>query len=423
MDRMRQLVDILNKYAHYYYVLDNPIVSDKEYDVLYDELVELEGETGVVYPDSPTQRVGGEILSGFKKYQHEVPLYSLNKCQNFDELKKWYNDVLKAVKNPVFTLSYKFDGLSIICKYKDHYLISAATRGNGKVGEDVTEQVKTIKSVPLKIDYDGEVLVRGEGMITLSNLKKYNETYDEPLKNARNAVAGAIRNLDPKETAKRNLDLFCYDVLFDSKNEINSQTQIQSFLEKNGFKTSDFFKTTQSFEDMCEFIEQVDKKRFEIDILTDGVVINVNDFNQRDEMGFTIKYPKWAIAYKFPAAEVSSKLVDVVWQVGRTGKVTPIAQVEPVELAGATVSRATLNNIDDIRRKDLEIGARVFIRRSNEVIPEILGVAEKYDDDKPIVPPTNCPCCDSLLVKKNMQYYCENPDCSQQIIDRMTHFA
>lgn len=420
---MKELVEKLNLYAYQYYVLDNPTVSDYDYDKLYDELVTLEKQTGVVLPDSPSQRVGGEILSNFKKYTHKIPLYSLDKCQNFEELKKWYEDVLKVVKDPIFTLSYKFDGLTIVCTYKDHYLVNASTRGNGRVGEDVTQQVKTIKSVPLKIDCGGEVIVRGEGMITLSNLEKYNKTSNEPLKNARNAVAGAIRNLDPKETAKRNLDYFCYDVMYSSEEKIKSQLEIQSFLKRNGFLTSDFFETTSNFDELCNYIKQVDEQRFKIDILTDGVVINVNDFAQRDEMGFTIKFPKWAVAYKFPAMEVTSILKDVVWQVGRTGKVTPIAILEPVELCGATVQRATLNNFDDIKRKQLQIGARVFIRRSNEVIPEILGVAEIFDSCAAIIPPSNCPCCGSILVKKNVQLYCENPDCKEQIIDRITHFV
>lgn len=423
MDRMKELVEKLNLYAYQYYVLDNPIVSDYDYDKLYDELVLLEKESGTILPDSPTQRVGGEILTGFKKHNHKFPLYSLDKCQNFDELKKWYDDVLKTVKNPVFTLSYKFDGLTIVCTYKDHYLVNASTRGNGRVGEDVTQQVKTIKSVPLKIDCGGEVIVRGEGMITLSNLEKYNKTSNEPLKNARNAVAGAIRNLDPKETAKRNLDYFCYDVMFSSEEKISSQLEIQSFLKRNGFLTSEFFETTSTFDELCNFIKKVDEQRFNIDILTDGVVININDFSQRDEMGFTIKFPKWSIAYKFPAMEVTSILKDVVWQVGRTGKVTPIAILEPVELCGATIQRATLNNYDDIKRKELQIGARVFIRRSNEVIPEILGVAEVFENCNHINEPTNCPSCGSILVKKNVQLYCENPDCKEQIIDRITHFC
>ncbi len=423
MDRMKELVEKLNLYAYQYYVLDNPIVSDYDYDKLYDELVLLEKESGTILPDSPTQRVGGEILTGFKKHNHKFPLYSLDKCQNFDELKKWYDDVLKTVKNPFFTLSYKFDGLTIVCTYKDHYLVNASTRGNGRVGEDVTQQVKTIKSVPLKIDCGGEVIVRGEGMITLSNLEKYNKTSNEPLKNARNAVAGAIRNLDPKETAKRNLDYFCYDVMFSSEEKISSQLEIQSFLKRNGFLTSEFFETTSTFDELCNFIKKVDEQRFNIDILTDGVVININDFSQRDEMGFTIKFPKWSIAYKFPAMEVTSILKDVVWQVGRTGKVTPIAILEPVELCGATIQRATLNNYDDIKRKELQIGARVFIRRSNEVIPEILGVAEVFENCSHINEPTNCPSCGSILVKKNVQLYCENPDCKEQIIDRITHFC
>lgn len=423
--QMRELVDLLNKHSYNYYVLDSPTISDKEYDQLYDKLVEMEKQTGIILPDSPTQRVGDVVLDKFVKVEHKHKLYSLDKCQNFDELGSWISGIEKSVKNPTFTLSYKFDGLSIACHYNNGNFVQALTRGNGSVGEDVTAQVKTIKSLPLSINYKGELIVRGEGMMKLSKLAEYNKTTTEPLKNARNAVAGAIRNLDSAITAKRNLDIFCYDILFiEDKNLVKSQTQTQQFLKDNGFLVSDFFEVCTNFEQIKQKIQMVDDIRTKIDILTDGVVINLDSFDYRDELGFTNKFPKWAVAYKFPALETTSILENVVWQVGRTGKVTPTAEVEPVELAGATIKRATLNNIEDIRRKKLKIGSRVFIRRSNEVIPEILAIAEELPNSKEIVEPKYCPSCGTELIKKNMLLYCPNKTtCKQQILDKLSHFV
>ena len=242
MDRMQELVQELDKHIYNYYVLDNPTISDAEYDKLYDELVELERKTGIILPNSPTQRVGGAVLEGFNKHRHEVQLYSLDKCQSKEELEKWVNGVKKVLPTATFAVEYKFDGLTIVCKYQNGYFVEASTRGNGIIGEDVTEQAKTIRSIPLKIPFKNELIIQGEGMITLSNLEKYNKTSTEPLKNARNAVAGAIRNLDPKETAKRNLDLFSYQILkIDGKN-FNTQQEMHDFLVENGFKTGDYSK-------------------------------------------------------------------------------------------------------------------------------------------------------------------------------------
>lgn len=424
MNRMKQLVELLNKYAYHYYVLDKPIISDKEYDKLYDELIELEKQTGVILPDSITQRVGGEILSKFKKFTHIERLYSLDKAQNKNELKKWVDSIKKVYQNAEFTLSYKFDGLTILCEYEDGVLVRAATRGNGLVGEDVTEQVKTIRTVPLSIDFKGHVIVQGEGIMKLSTLEKYNKTATEKLKNARNAVSGGIRNLNPKETAKRNLDWVCYGVTHIEGKTLNSQVDIQEFLTENGFMTSQFFEVTSNYDDLEKFIDKIDQQKNKIDFLIDGIVINVNDFKQRREFGYTTKFPKWALAYKFEAMEVTSILKDVIWQVGRTGRVNPTGIVEPVELAGATVQKATLNNIENIKEKNLEIGSRVFIRRSNEVIPEILSLAESLPNAKQIVPPSSCPSCGSELVYKNMNLYCTNySGCFEQIAQRFSHFA
>ncbi len=424
MEEMKQLVEKLNDYAYRYYVLDAPVISDAEYDKLYDKLVALEKQTGVILPNSPTQRVGDTVLSNFKKVTHEVRLYSLDKCQSKEQLLAWMNDVCEKENDVDFTLEYKFDGLTIVCSYENGLLQSCATRGNGIVGEDVTLQVKTIKSVPLKVNFKGKLIVQGEGMITLSNLKKFNQKYpDEALKNARNAVSGAIRNLDPKETAKRNLDWFCYNVLYAESKTFSSQIEMFEFLKQNGFLISPY-KHFKNAQDILDEIDKVDKQKSSLDILIDGMVVKINSMKLRDEFGYTSKFPKWAMAYKFEAQELSTILKDVIWQVGRTGKVTPIAIIEPVNLSGATIYRATLNNYMDILRKNISIGSRVFIRRSNEVIPEITGLAEKLEGSVDIKKPIYCPSCGTKLVHIGALDFCPNTDaCPEQIVDRLTHFA
>lgn len=418
------LTDEVAKHAYNYYVLDKPTISDKEYDVLYDELVAIEKYTNNILPNSVTQRVGGEILKGFKKYPHKYRLYSMDKCQSKEELAKWVNGIKKIYPEATFTCEYKFDGLSLVCTYKNGYFVSAGTRGNGFVGEDVTEQAKTIKTVPLKINFKGELIVQGEAMILLSNLEKYNKTATEPLKNARNAAAGAIRNLNPKETAKRNLNWFAYTIHYAENKKFNSQIEMFDFLKENGFDIGNYCVLCKTTEEIFKQIDFIESEKSKIDILIDGLVIRLNDVPHRDEFGATAKFPKWAMAYKFEAEEISSILEDVVWQVGRTGKITPIGIVEPVELAGASIRRATLNNIGDIRKKQVEIGSRVFIRRSNEVIPEILGLAEKLPNSKQIQPPTICPCCSTPLIENGANLFCPNTDgCKDQIIDRLTNFV
>lgn len=424
MEEMRELVERLNRYAYEYYSLDKPSVSDADYDRLYDRLLELEKETGVVLANSPTQRVGGDIIDGFEKHTHKVRLYSLNKCKSFDELRNWFIDIKKQVEKPSYSLEYKYDGLTIVCTYKDGLFVSAATRGNGSIGEDVTAQVKTIKSVPLEIKFKGELIVQGEGMMKLSSLEKYNKTHEEKLKNARNAVAGGIRNLDPKVTASRNLDFFAYNICYAENKDFTTQEQMHEFLKDNGFETYSFFKILSDEEEIFREIDKVDKIKKQLDILMDGMVIKLNNVKMRDEFGYTSKFPKWAMAYKFEPQEVTSKLKDVVWQVGRTGKLTPIAIVEPVELAGATVTKATLNNYGDIVRKGVEIGSDVFIRRSNEVIPEILSIAEKSPNAKKIEKPSHCPSCGASLSEVGALLICPNSNnCPEQIIDKLTHFA
>ena len=424
IEQMKKLIQEIAVHNHNYYDLDKPTISDAEYDKLYYSLVDLEKETGIVLPNSPTLRVGGEVLPGFQKRRHPKKLYSLNKIRSQVELEEWIDDMEKVHAGAQFTVEYKFDGLHLVIEYDGGKYLSATTRGNGTVGEDVTAQVQTIRSVPLEIPFKGHLFVEGEGMMTNSALKAFNRHSDEPLKNARNAAAGAIRNLDPKETAKRRLDFFCYGILQADGENFENQVQIHEFLQKNGFLTGNYFKLTSNVDEILNEIKYVDKIKDKIDILIDGLVISLNSTAYRDDVGWTAKFPKWAVAYKFEAQEATTTLEDVVWQVGRTGKVTPIAILQPVELAGATVSRATLNNMDDIKRKQVSIGSRIFVRRSNEVIPEVLGLAEEADGAKAIEEPKVCPCCGEELTKKGPLLFCTNRDgCFDQIEGRITHFA
>ena len=424
IERMKALIKEINKHNYNYYTLDAPTISDSEYDKLYYELVDLEKETGVILPSSPSQRVGGQILEGFAKKKHEVNLYSLNKVRDFEDLENWCNDMEKLTKGTKFALEYKFDGLQIVIEYNNGHFVSATTRGDGSIGEDVSAQVKTIKSVPLEIGFQGRLIVQGEGMMTNKSFEKYNKDALEKLKNPRNAAAGAIRNLDPKETAKRNLDYFCYSILLCDGEKFNTQEEMHNFLVQNGFKTGDYFKICKNVQEIIHEINEVDIVKSKLDVQIDGMVIKINDVSHREEIGFTSKFPKWAIAYKFAAQEATTLLKEVVWQVGRSGRVTPIANLEPVELAGAKIQRATLNNIDDIRRKDIYENAKVFIRRSNEVIPEIMGLAEKTENSKKIEPPKVCPSCGKELLQKGPLLYCENHfGCKDQVVDRIVHFA
>ena len=424
MDRQREITNLLNKWAHEYYVLDNPTVSDKEYDALYDELKRLETESGVVFPDSPTKRVGGEPIKGFEKHAHIRRLFSLDKSVSEEELRAFLTRTKKAAgKQLEYTVEYKFDGLTVCLTYENGLFVRATTRGNGTIGEDVTAQVLTIKSFPLKISYTGTLEVRGEAVIRLSVLDEYNKTAAEPLKNARNAVAGAIRNLDPKITEARRPDIYFYDINYQSKEEEPSQTSANAFLKREGFKVFPYFQVCKTDEEVLEAVRKIEEERRTIDVLTDGAVIKVNDTHVRDEMGFTDKFPRWAIAYKFEAEEVTTLLKEVVWQVGRTGKLTPLALLEPVELGGATVSRATLNNYGDILRKDVKIHSRVLVRRSNEVIPEILGATEHNADSRAVEKPTACPACGSELEEIGAHLFCPNRECKPRIVAKLDHYA
>ncbi len=423
MNKMRELVDILNKYAYEYYVLDNPTVSDGEYDALYDELLRLERESGEVLFDSPTRRVGGEPLAAFKKHTHIERLYSLDKATSEEELNAFFKRIEKETDNALYTVEYKFDGLTVCLTYEDGKFTRATTRGNGVTGEDVTSQIMTVKSFPLTINHKGVLEVQGEAIIRLSVLDEYNKTAAEPLKNARNAVAGAIRNLDPKITEKRRVEIMFYNVNYSSEGEFRSQKECVEFLRKNGFKVHPFFRICNDFTSVMSAIKEIENSRKTLDILTDGAVVKIDDFSLRKKLGYTDKFPRWAIAFKFEAEEITTILQDVVWQVGRTGKLTPLGLVSPVELAGATVKKATLNNYGDLKRKNIKIGARVLIRRSNEVIPEILGTTEITDGCKDVFKPEICPYCGEKLVESGANLFCPNVNCRPRVVASLANFA
>lgn len=425
IEEMKKIVQTLNDWAYRYYVLDNPVVTDAKYDELYRKLEDMERETGVVLPDSPTLRVGGEVLKGFEQHTHLKRLYSLDKAQSYEELADWFEKIKKQFPEAVFTVEYKYDGLTINLTYENGNLVLASTRGNGIVGEVVTSQVKTIKNIPLSIDYKGKIEIQGEGIMKLSAMEKFNKLHpDEQLKNARNGVAGAIRNLDPKVTAQRNLTLVLYSIGYNEGLDLNGQDDVVEFLKANKFQTNGFYKKADSFEKIKQFISQIERERTSLDFLIDGAVIKVEQNYIREELGYTSKFPKWAIAYKFEADQAITTLREVVWQVGRTGKLTPIGKMDPVELCGATIQRATLNNFGDITRKDLKTGSKVIVRRSNDVIPEVMSVVEHTPDSKDILKPEFCPSCASRLTEFGANLFCVNSlNCKPQIVQKFVHYC
>ena len=420
---MRELVDKLNRWAHEYYVLDDPSVPDSEYDRYYDELKELEERTGTVLPDSPTRRVGGEPLKAFSRHAHISRLYSLDKAVTSEELDSFFTRVKKVVPDAEYTVEYKFDGLTMCLTYEGGAFVRATTRGNGVEGEDVTAQCLTIKSFPLSIPYKGTVEVKGEAVIRLSVLKEYNSTAAEPLKNARNAAAGAIRNLDPAVTAKRRPDIYFYDINYMQDGMPSTQQGCFDWLKQNGFRVFPFCRLCRTEADVRDAINEIEVERRNIDVLTDGAVVKLNDVAARGVLGYTDKFPRWAIAYKFEAEECVTTVRDVRWQVGRTGKLTPLADLEPVELAGVTVRKATLNNYGDILRKDVKKGSKVLIRRSNEVIPEILGTVEHVPGSVDVQKPSVCPFCGTPLTEVGANIFCPNRDCRPRIIAKLEHFC
>lgn len=422
-DRMKELVEKLNRYAALYYEEDAPVISDAEYDAMYDELRALEEREGYTLKNSPTHRVGGAPQKKFEPSRHLLRLYSLDKCKTEGEIAEWYDRIVKAVgKEPEITAEYKFDGLTLNILYEGGKLVKAATRGDGVTGEEVTAQVKTIAGVPRTISYTGRIEIQGEGIMRLSALAAYNAKSDEPLKNARNGAAGAIRNLDPAVTASRNLSFMAYNIGY-SDRHFASQREMHDFLVKEGFETESDFTVLKGADAAFAFAEKVGELRPTLDFLIDGVVFKVNDTALRDEIGYTEKFPKWAIAYKFKADEMTTVLRDVVWQVSRSAKLNPLAVLDPVDIGGVTVRRATLNNYGDILKKKVKIGDRVFIRRSNDVIPEIMGVAEEAPDAREVEKPTICPACGAPVREEGAFLYCTGEHCAPQIVSCLDHFA
>ncbi len=425
--RMRALVDRLNETAYAYYVKDEPLISDKQWDEMYDQLTALERETGLTLPDSPTHRVGGEALTAFEPHTHITRLWSMDKVQSVGGLEDWLRraEKLTGQEALAYYVEYKFDGLTLNLTYQGGELVQAATRGNGVTGEAILPQARTVRSVPLRIPYQGLLEVQGECIMRLSALEAYNQTAKEPLKNARNAAAGALRNLDPAVTASRKLDAFFYQVGTIENPPYNDQEGMLGFLRDNGFPVSPYLGRASGREELEACIRQIEAERESLDFLIDGVVIKVGDMALREQMGYTDKFPRWAVAYKFEAEESVTTLREVTWEPGRTGKLTPLAHLDPVDFYGVTVRKATLNNWGDIQRKQVAIGAPVWIRRSNDVIPEIMGrVGEPEEGEKPILRPERCPACGQELVERGAHLFCMNREsCRPQAVARLSHFA
>lgn len=435
-EKIKELVEQLNNYSYKYYVLDDPSVTDKEYDKIYDELKKLEEETGFVLPYSPTLRVGDMVLDGFEKYTHKAKLWSLDKAQSIQEIIDWHNRNVKFVNDMrlkgedlpdlKYVLTKKFDGLTINLTYNEEGVMEiAATRGTGNIGENVTAQVKTIKSIPLKIENNHILEVHGEAVMTQEAFDKYNESAQVPLKNLRNGAAGALRNLNVKETARRNLSAFFYDIGYKEGSPFKTYLEMLNFIKEKGLPMDDYMKVCTTIDEIQEQIDYINSIRFDLNYDIDGLVVAIDDMRTRELMGYTVKFPKWAIAYKFEAQEATTKLLGVEWNVGRSGRLAPTAILEPVELAGVTVKRATLNNMDDIARKGVKIGADVFVRRSNDVIPEIMGIVpETLDGAEEIKPPTECPACGSHIILDGAHYFCENTlSCKPQMVKSIVHYA
>ena len=431
MENMQELIVQLKEAAEAYYLTGNPVMSDAQWDAMYDRLVALEKATGVQLEDSPTRNVGASpLLTSFEKHTHIAKLWSLDKAQNKEALASWFEKVDKftasiaSEKRPTYGIEYKFDGLTINLTYRDGTLVQAATRGNGTQGEGILEQAKHIIGVPRHISYQGLLEVQGECVMPLSALAEYNNTHDELLKNARNAAAGALRNLDPSITAERGLSAYFYEIGTIEEGVISNQQELHAFLVEQGFQVSPYLQFATTFEDVYRHVLGIQENRNTLNWDIDGVVVKMTDKTLRAQMGYTDKFPRWAVAYKFPAQENTTIIEEVLWEVGRTGKVTPKAHVRPVELAGATIEWATLNNFGDISRKKLKIGNEVWIRRSNDVIPEILGSVDEGEAGQTIQKPTHCPSCSSPLVEVGAHLFCQNSDeCPPQSIKLLSHYA
>ena len=431
--RMRELVSALNEASHRYYDLNEPAMSDDAWDAMYAELRALEEKTGVRLPDSPTRRVGGQVMEGFSEHRHIARLWSMDKAQSEEEILAWAQRAQKLTQEAgglpenTYCVEYKLDGLTINLTYDDGQLVQAATRGNGEVGEAILPQAMTIRTIPLTIPFTGRMEVQGECIMRLSQLERYNETAEEPLKNARNAAAGALRNLDPAVTASRHLDALFYQVGYIEGRSFATQGEMLDFLRENGLPVSPFAGRAATIGDALALVHRIEEQRDALDFLIDGATIKLTDMRTREVLGNTDKFPRWAIAFKFPAQETHTRLLRVTWELGRTGKLTPLAHLEPVDICGVTVRRATLNNYGDICRKRVRVGSEVWVRRSNDVIPEIMGVVHTGDGDAPetdIAEPTVCPACGGPLTRRGAHIFCLNrKTCRPQAIARLAHFA
>ena len=427
--RMNELVALLNRYATEYYTSDNPSVSDSEYDRLYRELVELE----TAYPDqvsadSPTHRVGGKVLDGFEKYSHQYPLYSLQDAFSREELEAFDARVRKEVAHPTYICELKIDGLSISLTYEKGILVVGATRGDGSVGENITENLKRVKDIPLTLPEELDITVRGECYMPRASFDQVNQARQEngepEFANPRNAAAGTLRQLDTAVVAKRNLATFLYQEASPSTRD--SQEKVLKHLEQLGFVVNPKRILAENIDEIWDFIQEVGEERDNLPYDIDGVVIKVNDLAGQEELGFTVKAPKWAVAYKFPAEEKEAQLLSVDWTVGRTGVVTPTANLTPVQLAGTTVSRATLHNVDYIAEKDIRKDDTVIVYKAGDIIPAVLRVVEsKRISEEKLDIPTNCPSCDSDLLhfEDEVALRCINPRCPAQIMEGLIHFA
>ena len=427
--RMNELVALLNRYATEYYTSDNPSVSDSEYDRLYRELVELEtAYPDQVLADSPTHRVGGKVLDGFEKYSHQYPLYSLQDAFSREELEAFDARVRKEVAHPTYICELKIDGLSISLTYEKGILVAGATRGDGSVGENITENLKRVKDIPLTLPEELDITVRGECYMPRASFDQVNQARQEngepEFANPRNAAAGTLRQLDTAVVAKRNLATFLYQEASPSTRD--SQEKVLKHLEQLGFVVNPKRILAENIDEIWDFIQEVGQERENLPYDIDGVVIKINDLASQEELGFTVKAPKWAVAYKFPAEEKEAQLLSVDWTVGRTGVVTPTANLTPVQLAGTTVSRATLHNVDYIAEKDIRKDDTVIVYKAGDIIPAVLRVVEsKRVSEEKLDIPTNCPSCDSDLLhfEDEVALRCINPRCPAQIMEGLIHFA
>ena len=432
LERMNELIDIINEADYNYHTLDNPTISDQEYDKYLRELFEIEEEHPEwVREDSPTQHAGGKIIEGFEQAVHKIPMMSLSNVFNESEIIAFDEKIKKEGINPQYMCELKIDGLSVSLLYEKGKLVRAATRGDGTVGEDITHNVKTIKSIPLKLKKEVDIEVRGEIFMnkkTLIELNEKRKKNNQPLlQNCRNAAAGSIRQLDSKVAAERKLDNFIYHLPNPLDYNFNTHSEAIEFMKELGFKTNPNNRLVNNINELLEFIEEKGTLRPTLPYDIDGVVIKVNDIRQQQKLGYTAKYPKWATAYKFPAEEVVTKLTDIIFTVGRTGQITPNAVLEPVIVAGSTISRATLHNEDFVNERNLKIGDIVSIRKAGDVIPEVVEakVERRTGDEKEFVMIKECPMCQTPLVKKEGQvdYFCTNTKCPARHIEGLIHFA